>query len=201
MRLRSRPSCSWSPSRPHPSGAGRACRCTSAVTAPVRRTGSDRIEGRHPFLPDADAQLCAQRTGGTCMQPLTLTRAEQPIRPRHLAASFAVVALVLVALVPVSRSLADSARRDVTIENPSPWAVHVDLVLDDGRRLDLGPIGPDTTEQLRDVLTPGGSTWTFELDAWGHVATVDVDGDEALRVPVPAELTEALEAAQAPPSP
>src|SRR3954468_14095685 len=171
MRLRSRPSCSWSPSRPHPSGAGRACRCTSAVTAPVRRTGSDRIEGRHPFLPDADAQLCAQRTGGTCMQPLTLTRAEQPIRPRHLAASFAVVALVLVALVPISRALADPPRRDVTIENASPWAVHVDLVLD-GRRLDLGTIGPDTTEQLRDVLAPGGSRWTFELDLRGDGAPV-----------------------------
>ena len=137
---------------------------------------------------------------------LTLQRPAQRSQPRQIVAWALGTALLVVTLVPAMRALEDMPRANITFANPTPWDIHVDLLLHDGRsRLGLATLGADKTVQIREIGEPGEDEWTFEFAAWDETAEVTLSDQELRanqnRVAVPDALIQRLEAADAPPSP
>ncbi|MEO7443374.1 MAG: hypothetical protein ABIW46_07575 [Acidimicrobiales bacterium] len=90
----------------------------------------------------------------------------------------------------------------VTVANPHPWSVGVELVdVDDLRRVALGPVGPTSEQRFKEVLDQGVE-WVFRFSSAGrsadvHRAAPQLEAD-GWRVTVPAKLAADLRAAGVP---
>jgi len=140
------------------------------------------------------------------MMSLLLERPALRAQPRRVVGWVLGAALLVATFVPLTATLEDMPRADITFVNPSPWDIHVDLLIDGAKsRVKLATIGRRDTVQIREVGEPDGDTWTFEFTARHHATEVTVSDDKLRashhRLPIPDGLLADLEAAHAPPSP
>ncbi|MGH9181600.1 MAG: hypothetical protein ACRDY5_07790 [Acidimicrobiales bacterium] len=132
----------------------------------------------------------------------------EPHRPRSPAATgivdtvaLGLVLLAMMALTAPALRVPPHVDR-VTVNNPHPWNVSVELVDVDGRRrLALGPFGSASDQSFLEVLDQGVE-WVFRFSSAGRSADVHRAGrqleDAGWRVTVPESLAADLRAAAIP---
>lgn len=138
-------------------------------------------------------------------RPRPRPRPAPPRSRRDLAVGvIAAVSGVLVALVMPALRLPSYADA-ITVSNPHPWHVEVDVGRPDGSRwIGLGQIGRERTQTFRTVIDPG-EEWTFRFAYGGtEQGRVVVSRTELERVgwtfTIPKEFAERMRAAGESPS-
>lgn len=108
-----------------------------------------------------------------------------PERRVDLVVDAVAVALAAVLLAVASVALADPARVDVVVDNPTAYDVHVDVrSADGGNRLGLGTVAAGESRPFR-LVVDRGDRWHFEFSR-GRVdaSPVEVSRDAVRAGPV-----------------
>lgn len=108
--------------------------------------------------------------------PDTLARQGRRSRQRRRGVVLTIVAVVAGAALIAGASvmMADPERVDITIENPTPYRVHVEVrPAEGGGRLGLGAVSPGTSMTFPRVIDQG-ERWLFEYSS-GRVDSPPVE--------------------------
>lgn len=107
-----------------------------------------------------------------------LARPSQPVKTRRFDVAAAAAVLGICTVVALSAPLADPARVDVVIDNPTAYAVNVVVrPADGGNRLGLGTVGAGAEKSFTQVIDQG-ERWSVQF-SYGGVDTAPVEVSRA----------------------